>query len=289
MKRLLYICLAIIMCLTSAIAFAGCKEKGGPKDKDDKYGLFYKKVKGEDYYVIYDYKGDQDLSVLDIGEIAKEKDIVFGKIASKAFSGDSTLKKIIVPNTVFEIGAGAFEKMTKLEEITLPFFGKNAHGEAFYNQIPSSKDKAVKEEATFGYVFGTESYDFGAEINNSYNGSTETLYYIPTTLSKVTLNPREEYVVPMYAFYGVTQISIVDLKNVKEIGEFAFAECASLDTIYLYEQLNTIRKNAFECCEGLTNESFILDENISVKTFEENFVENAGISEEDALNLLRKK
>jgi hypothetical protein len=62
------------------------------------------------------------------------------------FSGCSQLTKVIVPDSVTTMGLGVFNDYTSIEEITLPFLGKN------------------KDDTIYSYI----GYAFGA----SYLGST---------------------------------------------------------------------------------------------------------------------
>ena len=157
-----------------------------------------------------------------VSEFTVSEDV--DKIQAGAFKGNGTLKKIVINSNVTEIGDGAFANMTALEELVLPFIGQSA--------------TAVNEKKTFGYLFGTEEYDGGVEITQSYNASSTATYYFPRTLRKVTVNAGEGvktesyggdtiykgYKLPAYSFHAINRLeSITLIGNISEIGDYAFA------------------------------------------------------------------
>ena len=102
-------------------------------------------------------------------------------IAENAFSEKSEITSVIIPSSVTSIGLGAFSGCSSLEEITLPFVGAKAG--------VTSNDTY---QYPFGYIFGTLSYQGGTATKQYYYGSslsklTNTTYYIPPNLKKVTV------------------------------------------------------------------------------------------------------
>lgn len=65
-------------------------------------------------------------------------------IAASAFKYRAKLTKVVVPDTVTSIGAGAFRGCVAIEDITLPFVGESAN--------------AVYSRGVFGYIFGWSTY-----------------------------------------------------------------------------------------------------------------------------------
>mgnify|MGYP005755576587 FL=1 len=248
MKRLLKILLAVVLAAVAALAFA-C---GGSDNEKGTPGLHYMKFKGDDFYTVYGYVDDGKTSSLDIGKIADEKGVVIGRIKTGSFEGNSSLKEIIVPVTVKEIDAGAFHGMESLEKITLPFVGAGAKSDAFDGETAKSEDKITDAKRSFGYVFGTESYTAGAEVSQSYGSGDAVKYYLPNSLTEVTVSPAENYSVPMYAFYGCAQLYTVNLgEKVVAIGEKAFYNCANLVTVNFSANVKNIYNSAFEGCSSL--------------------------------------
>lgn len=245
MKKLFKALIITMLVVASCLCLFACNTDDGEQSAK---GIVYKKYKGEDFYTVYDYVDDGVTTSLNI--TAKDG-IEIGRIATGAFDG-SSLTEIIVPNTVTEIGAGAFKNMKKLESLTLPFIGKTAVADGFINESAPSDDKSVDASRTISYLFGTEEYDMGIKITNNYNADKNTTCYLPQTLTKIVLNPKEDYVVPMYAFSGFVNLRTVELSDkVTAIGDGAFKGCMTLKNIELPASVTAIGKNAFDSCKML--------------------------------------
>ena len=257
MKRLLNIFLAVVLVVACAFSFTACvtPDDGG----DKKEGVLIKKENG--VYVIYDYIDDGKLTngVLDLGAVLSAKNITEAKIKSGAFDGADNITTLIVPDTVVEIQAGAFRKMSNLYELHVPFVGLNAKADAQFEQTDKTQGKAKDNQRTFAHFFGTEQYDGGATLTNEFG-----TVYIPHTLTKVVVNATDKvdytvegkktgYAVPMGAFEGATTLQNVELKgeNLKEIGVKAFKGCTGLTTITIPENIVKIYDYAFMDCVNL--------------------------------------
>ena len=243
MKRLFKIILAVMLCAVSVFGVAACNNGG--KGAGDT-GLLVKKFSGDDYYTVYGYVGgfEGETSVLDLGKYAEDNDIVIGRIKGGAFEDNNTITEVIVPATVETIDAGAFKSMKKLEKITLPFIGLNADSDSYLGESQDAEDKAVDSERIFCHIFGTEEFEQGAAVTANFGSSTAT-YYLPYTLTEVTVMPGGEYGIPMYAFSGLAQISKITLgEGVNAIGAFAFENCG-VQSVSLPSTLKKIYDSAF--------------------------------------------
>lgn len=257
MKRLFNIFLAVVLVVACAFSLTACKtpdEEGGKKE-----GLLIKKI--DNVYTIYDYVDDGKLTdgVLDLGDILEEKGIAEARIKKGAFDGVSNVNTLIVPDTIVEIEAGAFRKMSNLYELQIPFVGLNAKADAQFEQTDGTEGKAVDNERTIAHFFGTEEYEGGATLTNEFG-----IFYIPHTLTKVVVNAtnkvdysitgvKEGYTIPMGAFEGATTLQTIELKgdNLKEIGVNAFKGCTGLTTITIPETVDKIYDYAFMNCTNL--------------------------------------
>lgn len=250
MKRFLKILLSTLLLLGLVLCSVACGPS--PDNEHEEPGLKYKKDAKTGLYTIYGYVSENDVTELDLGAVkdAEGNSIVVGKIATGAFTGNDTLKKIIVPDTVVEIATGAFKNMNSLEELVLPFIGKTANAEvkAGVSGSGASDDieKSVDIERTFAYIFGTEAYDKGSPVTVNYGASTAT-YYIPAYFKKVTINTSKSYSVPMYAFSGISLVrEVVLCDKVDVIGENAFSNCHDLTMVTFTASVTTIYGEAFK-------------------------------------------
>ena len=244
------------MTFVLAFSLTACK---APDDGDNNdKGLLIKKI--DEIYTIYDFVDDGTFNgILDIGAILAEKELDNVTIRKGAFDGVDTISKLIVSDRVTEIEEGAFRKMQNLVELELPFVGKNAMADARFNQTDAQVNKSIGKERTIAHLFGTESYDGGAEITTGYGK-----VYLPVTLTTLTINATSNvkyesgdktgYAIPYEAFQGATNFTKITLTgaNLFEIGEKAFGDCTHLTSIIIPETVKTIHKDAFLGCIGMS-------------------------------------
>lgn len=166
-------------------------------------------------------------------------------IGNSAFSGCTGLTSITIPNSVTSIGEGAFSGCSSLESITIPFVGAKAG-------VTSSDTY----QYPFGYIFGTASYTGGVKTKQYYYGNstsstTYDTYYIPSSLTSVTVTGGNILHGAFYGCRGLTSITIPD--SVTSIGVGAFSGCTGLTSITLPDSVTSIGGGAFGGCTGLTS------------------------------------
>lgn len=126
-----------------------------------------------------------------------ELNFTISSIGDRAFAWCSSLKELYIPNTVNYIGAHILEGAKSLETLTLPFIGGD-----------------TEESAYFGYIFGALNY-------------AEQVYYVPQSLTKVIIN--SDSFIPMHAFYGLTNLTYLDLSKCSSIDYKALMGCDNLE------------------------------------------------------------
>lgn len=186
-------------------------------------GLVYTAVTGG--YAVSGYTGESAYVV--IPATYNSKAVV--AVAASAFKNNTTVRNVIIPDSVTAIGQGAF-RGTLLEEITVPFIGGSAASSNKY----------------FGYIFGAQGY-----VANEI--------YVPVTLKRVVISDACTYI-PAYSFRSCISVEeIVIGAGVTEIGISAFEKCESLKSIYIPKTVTDIPAAAnyynspfFGCAEGFT-------------------------------------
>lgn len=282
MKKVTKIIL-LLLCAVCAFGLFACNGGGGDSEKE---GLSYYRVAkdGEDpYYVIDGYVDDGETTVLTIPSVLGDKNEPVKRIKAGAFSDNGTLTEIVVPSSVTEIDAGAFSGMTKLTKITLPFIGGKLNADGYIHETKTDVNKAVDSERLFGYIFGTESYNFGTALNQRYASTAAddsdnkyaVTYYIPVTLKEVVITAND-YTLPMYAFYGNNSVNKISFTGtVKGIGDYAFYGNTFIAAMSLPASVERIGDHAFDGCTSLSTLNVASD---TVKIGEYAF---KGIADED--------
>ena len=172
------------------------------------------------------------------------------EIKSNALYNCVNLKTIVVPNTVTKINEGAFSGCSSLENITLPFVGKN----------PNARTGIVLEtegiDSMFCYIFGKRAYE-GASNIDYHNWSSDSAagiyyYYVPNSLKNVTIT--NIWHLQKNAFSSCNMIKTVTLpEGCKYIDNYAFNGCSSLETVSIPESVTWLGVCTFRSCKSLKN------------------------------------
>lgn len=158
------------------------------------------------------------------------------KIDENAFYGCYGIEKVGVSDSVTSIGKGAFSGCAGIQELSLPFVGKSID--------------AVGAESVFGYIFGTNSYNGGIEIQQFYSALSAT-YILPVTLKNVAISSGY---IKAGAFCNCAMLENIALpKGVTEIGNMAFSGCYALSEIIIPDTVEKIGESAFNSCYSLVS------------------------------------
>ena len=124
-------------------------------------------------------------------------------INALAFNAVLSMTELYIPDTVTKIEKNAFNACNNIETIRIPFTGES---------LTATNDYQGKGNASFGYIFGTDSY----EMQKSF---------VPVNLHKVIISDQVKSI-SSYVFYGCQQISECQLPNnlVDIYGYYAFAK-----------------------------------------------------------------
>lgn len=152
------------------------------------------------------------------------------KIGERAFSGCIGLKKIILPQSLTEIGEYAFNK-TALASITLP----------------QSIDKVGN--GWFSDCKYLETVNFDGKIKEIGNSA-----FIGCISLKNIEIPSSVVSIGNSAFNSCTSLKNIEIpSSVVSIGKFAFIGCSALSEVLFNEGLKTIGESAFHSCKSLSS------------------------------------
>ena len=167
-----------------------------------------------------------------------------GRIMDYTFYGCSSITDIVISGDISTIGEFAFYGCSSLENITLPFIGYS---------IGASLHKGH-----FGYIFGYRSstsyinnYDYYDNYQSSNTCGTYYKYHVPASLKNVIITGGTQ--VPEYAFHNCANLeSIILSDSITNIGAYAFADCTSITGIDIPDNVQGISKYTFSGCTNLS-------------------------------------
>lgn len=155
-----------------------------------------------------------------------------------ADAGLNEMCSLIIPNSVENIGIYAFAHLDSIENLTLPFLGKNRN--------------STYEEATLRYIWGEDI----CKVNTlSIQGGSNIGYFaFNNSLLKEVVLAESIKVIEDGAFSGCYDLEHVNIPaNVINIGYATFVNCRKLRTIIIPEACVSIGHSAFSNCKELSN------------------------------------
>ena len=154
------------------------------------------------------------------------------------------LTSITIPDSVTEIGFGAFENCTSLKDIYVNITDLAAY---------STKNKMheiIRRNIRL-LVNGVEITEL--VIPNSVTEIGTSAFRDCTSLTSITI-PDSVTSIGKGAFYGCTSLTSITIPDsVTSIGDFAFNGCTSLTSITIPDSVTSIGDYAFSGCTSLTS------------------------------------
>ena len=265
----------VIICLigSNCLCFNQKDVLAAATESNDEYDNFEYKVQDDGTIEIVSYIGSEDTvtipSFLEGRKVTRISSIRYAKLVP-------SIKSVIIPETIEEIGDNAFADCFFLKSITISPGVKTIGNGAFFDcfrlssiTIPNSV--SVIGAGAFQACESLESVKIlnnDVEIRSSafcqcYNLTSVTipnkLKTIPTgmfsycTSLKAIEIPDGVIEIDSWAFEGCTNLeSVVIPESVSIIGSSAFKGCASLKKITVPDGVKEIQQQAFSSCTGLT-------------------------------------
>ena len=185
-------------------------------------------------------------------------------IGKKAFLDCKSLETISIPNSVTSIGEEAFAGCSSLTSIVIPNSVTNIGEYAFAycssltsimvekgNVIYDSRNKcnAIIETATNTLIFGCQNTIIPNDITSIGTGA----FRGSTSLTSIIL-PNSIIRIENEALFGCSKLESITIPNsVKSIGERAFCQCRSLTSCFIANSVTNIGKGAFSSCISLAS------------------------------------
>ena len=149
-------------------------------------------------------------------------------------ANNTTITKVIIPDTVTTIGMNAFRGLNALTSIDIPASVTTISDYAFYSNI------------------GIKKVNF-AENNNLSNLGNYAFYSCSALKEVNFLGNNKITSIGNYTFYGCSSLIQIDIpSSITSIGDRAFYNCSQLQEVQLPEEVTSIGNYAFYGCKKLS-------------------------------------
>lgn len=170
--------------------------------------------------IIKKYKGTETNVVVPYGVT---------EIRYRAFENKTSIRSVVIPGSVVQIGNNCFTGCSNMIDLTVPFVGSS------YSNVNS-----------LDYFFG--------RANNGYNNKVN----LPNSLKKVTISGERETVVKSQCFYDCTYLeNVVIGDNVCSLGRYSFGHSKALTSVTIPSSVSTFYDYVFYDCTALSNINYL--------------------------------
>lgn len=176
-------------------------------------------------------------------------------INNYAFSSCTALQSAVIGNDVKNVGSYAFSGCTGLTNVTI---GNSVTGIGSYafNNCSNLTDLTVGEAVNSVDRYTFYSCNSLETVNwNAKNCKDLPSAFFPNSSGITTFNFGDQVLrIPGYLCYGLGNLTDVEIPaTVTTIGDNAFRNCTSLESLTLPDAVTSVNKEAFRGCSGLKN------------------------------------
>ena len=219
-------------------------------------GVIYDKSADGTYAEVVGYNG----TVTKVKIAEEYQGLPVKNIYDNAFKSNSTIKSIVIPDSVITIGDYAFYNCYSLTSVVIPDSVTSIGSSAFDN-CDSLTSVVIPDSVTSisdNAFYDCDSLKFNEYNNCKYLGSEDNPYFALIEVSNKNMSSYEIHedarIIADIAFFGCSRLSsIIIPDSVTTIGEWAFSDCSSLTSVVIGDSVMSIGDYAFYGCSSLTS------------------------------------
>ena len=169
-------------------------------------------------------------------------------IGESCFAGNTSVKKLVLPEGITDIGDYAFECCANLEEVILPDSLKTIGEGAFsactkLGAVKLPDNIEVIKKGAFLYCQSIKSLELPENARELGNFAFSNC----SSLTSVTFKSDKVKTLPDRLFYSCEKLSEININHTLDsIGKRTFARCKSLTSVSLPGELQSVGDYAFE-------------------------------------------
>ena len=175
-------------------------------------------------------------------------------IDTYAFQNCVALTEIVIPNSVTTIAGGAFNGCTALEDIAIPSSVKRIESSAFANTVwyNNQPDGLIYINDILYKYKGEMPQNTHIQVKNGVKFISSAAFYNCSGLVKITF-PSSLTTIGSDAFNGCSNLENFVIPNtITSIESWAFANCTSLTSMAIPNSITKVEGRLFHGCTALT-------------------------------------